>query len=139
MMIGLLPPAMVKISSLEALDYFHGDVARLLDVKPVLLGQANSPNTHGAYMLFYRDATVSVGEVKGSQGLRDRLLRKHISGDDNHAIQRAMKVTFPDRALRRQHIKEHVSVSWVEVEGSNRISALERLLIWLYDPDWNDK
>jgi hypothetical protein len=82
---------------------------------------------------------VYVGEAKGSQGLQDRLLRKHISGDDSHACQRAFKELIPDRSLRRAHIKSNVFVRWLAISGSERVSAVERLLIWLHKPAWNQK
>jgi hypothetical protein len=90
-------------------------------------------------MLLVDDAVMYVGEAKGSKGLRDRLLSKHISGDDNHAIQRAYKLDFPDRALRREHIKKTVFARWLPIADPARVSAVEQLPIWLYDPPWNMK
>ncbi len=46
-------------------------------------------------MLLLDETVVYVGEAKGSKGLRDRLLSKHLSGDESHAIQRAFADTFP--------------------------------------------
>ena len=80
-----------------------------------------------------------VGEAKGSKGLRDRLLSKHISGDDSHAIQRAFLGQFPDRTLRRDHIKRTVSARWITIDDDGRVSAVEQFLIWLHDPEWNKK
>lgn len=80
-----------------------------------------------------------VGEAKGGKGLRDRLLSKHMSGDDNHAIQRAYKLDFPDRSLRREHIKKTVFARWLPIADPARVSVVERLLIWLYNPPWNRK
>ncbi len=88
-------------------------------------------------MLLVDDVVVYIGEAKGSKGLRGRLLSKHLSGDDNHAIQRAFKEQFPDRFLRREHMKVHVCARWLVVPDPARTSALERLLIWLYKPEWN--
>jgi hypothetical protein len=90
-------------------------------------------------MLLVDNEIVYVGEAKGAKGLRDRLLSKHISGDDNHAIQRAFKPDFPDRGLRRDHIKRTVSARWLPIADPARVSTVERFLIWLYDPPWNKK
>jgi len=78
-----------------------------------------------------------VGEAKGSGGLRDRILSKHVSGDDNHAIQRAHKLRFPDRKVRREFIKRNVFVRWVETVDANTAIALEGVLIAMFTPPWN--
>ena len=65
------------------------DVRALLLAEAVPLGRASPPRTSGVYMLSVGQDVAYVGEAKGSGGLRDRLLNKHLSGDDNHAIQRA--------------------------------------------------
>jgi len=90
-------------------------------------------------MLLVDGEVMYVGEAKGREGLRDRLLSKHLSGDDGHAIQRAYKLDFPDRALRRAHIKETVFARWLPISDTARVSTVERLLIWLYSPPWNKK
>ncbi|UPK18885.1 hypothetical protein [Bradyrhizobium sp. 131] len=90
-------------------------------------------------MLLERGEVVYVGEARGAKGLRDRLLNKHISGDDGHAIQRAFLAQFPDRLQRREHIKQHVFVRWLPIDDPARVSTVERLLIWLYSPPWNRK
>ena len=130
---------MVPSSLDETFDFIRDDVSKLLTVKPELLAQARPPNVCGVYMLLVDDEIKYVGEAKGSEGLRDRILRKHISGDDNHAIQRAYKAEFPDRTLRREHIKKTVSARWLPIPDRARVSAVERLLIWLYNPPWNKK
>ena len=113
------------------------DVQAILRATNVLLGDANPPSTSGVYMLSVGDEVTYVGEAKGGKGLRDRLLSKHLSGDDNHAIQRAFLVDFPDRLLRRDHIRATVSARWVEIADRDRVSAVERTLICLYRPRWN--
>ncbi len=123
----------------EAISHLSSDVEALLKITPVPLGAANPPDTSGVYMFLVGGEVVYIGEAKGSQGLRDRLLRKHISGDDSHACQRAFKEQIPDRPLRREHIKLNVFARWLAIPGSERISAVERLLIWLYKPAWNKK
>lgn len=123
----------------EAFNLVRDDVAKLLSTAPEALGNAKPPNVHGVYMLLVGGAVMYVGEAKGSKGLRDRLLSKHISGDDDHAIQRAYKLDLPDRALRREHIKKTVFARWLPIADPARVSTVERLLIWLYNPPWNKK
>ncbi len=130
---------MPKVSVDRALELIGNDVAALVASPPVLLGVADPPNVHGVYMLSVDDEIVYVGEAKGAKGLRDRLLSKHISGDDSHSIQRAFKLEFPDRGLRRDHIKRTVSVRWLPIANTARVSTVERFLIWLYEPAWNKK
>ena len=130
---------MVPSSVDEALKLIADDAADLLAVSPVLLGRASPPNVYGVYMLLVGGQIMYVGEAKGRKGLRDRLLGKHISGDDDHAIQRAYKTEFPDRNLRRDHIKKTVFARWLPIADPLRVSAAERLLIWLHDPPWNRK
>lgn len=123
----------------EAFKSIAEDVASLLALSPVKLGLAKPPNVSGVYMLIVNNLIVYVGEAKGSKGLRDRLLSKHISGDDNHAIQRAFKDEFPDRLRRRDHIKEAVTARWLPISDLARVSVVERFLIWMYQPTWNLK
>ncbi|MFZ2109876.1 MAG: hypothetical protein WAV18_31640 [Roseiarcus sp.] len=115
------------------------DVRALLKAPAVPLGKATPPSASGVYLLSVGDDVTYVGEAKGSKGLRDRLLSKHISGDDSHAIQRAYLEDFPDRLLRRDHIWENVLVRWLEIADRERVSAVERVLICLYSPKWNKK
>lgn len=131
--------ALSKVSVDRALGFIGDDVAALLASPSVSLGMANPPNVPGVYMLLVDDEIVYVGEAKGSKGLGDRLLSKHMSGDDNHAIQRAFKPDFPDRGLRRDHIKRTVSARWLSIADTARVSTVERFLIWLYEPAWNKK
>ncbi len=121
-----------------ALQQIKRDVEALNAAKPVLLGEAALPNTHGVYMFLVGDEVKYIGEAKGSQGLRDRM-RKHLSGDEGHSIQKALKEEFPNRLLRRDHIKKTVYVRWVHIEDTTRISAVECFLIWLHQPPWNTK
>lgn len=126
-------PIDVALRSIEA------DVKALLSATPVLLGNADPPAVNGVYMLSVGDVVKYVGEAKGSGGLRDRLLSKHLSGDDSHAAQRAYKAEFPDRRLRREHIKRTVMARWTAIDDGGRVSAVEQVLIWLHDPQWNKK
>lgn len=113
------------------------DVHAVLKAPVVPLGSAMPPFTSGVYMLSVGGRVKYVGEAKGSKGLRDRLLSKHLSGDDNHAIQRAYLADFPDRLLRREHIRANVYVQWLEIDDRDRVSAVERVLICLFRPVWN--
>lgn len=115
------------------------DVSTILGQPAVPLGKANPPTSTGVYIFSVDDVITYVGEAKGSKGLRDRLLSKHVSGDDRHAVQRAFAVEFPDRLLRRAHLLEHVHVRWLELEDPWRVSAVERFLIWMLKPSWNVK
>lgn len=130
---------MSPISLKEALSRLQEDAEALLRTEAVPLGVADPPNGAGVYMFLVGGEIVYIGEAKGSQGLRDRLLRKHVSGDDNHACQREFKEQFLDRGLRREHIKANVYARWLEVFDPDHVAALERLLIWLYKPAWNRK
>ena len=85
------------------------------------------------------DKHMYVGEAKGLGGLYDRIMRKHVSGDDRHALQRYFKVDFPDRAIRRDHIMGNVQVKWVIVENILSVTVVERLAIWLLEPPLNRK
>ena len=123
----------------ETFALIRDDINKLLAVKPELLGQARPPDVFGVYMLLVGDEVMYVGEAKGRKGLRDRLLSKHISGDDSHAIQRAYEEEFPDRGLRREHIRKTVLARWLPISEPAQVSAVERVLIWLYNPPWNQK
>jgi hypothetical protein len=123
----------------EGVADFTNDLEALLAMPVIKLGDASLPDASGVYMLLVGDELMYVGEAKGSQGLRDRVLSKHISGDDNHAIQRAFRDQFPDRKERRAYIRQHVSVRWVVIHDPTRVSVVERLAIWLFCPPWNRK
>jgi hypothetical protein len=128
---------MQKMQLDNALSLILKDVEALVANNPVVIDEAQPPNDHGVYMLLVDGVVMYVGEAKGSKGLRDRILAKHVSGDDNHAIQRAFREEFPDRGLRRDHIKKTVFARWLNIAEPARISAVERVLIWLYEPVWN--
>jgi hypothetical protein len=65
------------------------------------------------------------------------LLNKHISGDDSHAIQRAYIASYPDRQTRRKFIKNHLKVQWVVTKDARTAAAVERILIIIFNPQWN--
>ena len=109
-------------------DLLHSPRLRIRD--------ANPSEQSGDYMFEIDGAIAYVGEAKGSGGLRDRILRKHVAGDEGHALQRHFRDPFPDRGLRREHIKDHVRVAWCEVEQS-LVPLVERAAIWLIDPPLN--
>jgi excinuclease UvrABC nuclease subunit len=115
-------------------DHFADDVRSLLRGDALTLGEADPPSQSGIYALL--DEYMTITYVGIAVNLCDRF-HKHISGDESHAIQRALTDRFPDRVERRQFIKENVRVKWLLVSESTRLADLERLLIWLYQPPWN--
>ena len=119
------------------LSAIAGDVQALLKAPAILLGKATPPSTTGVYMLSVGGEVTYVGEAKGGKGLRDRLLSKHVSGDDSHAAQRAYLADFPNRSLRRDHIRATVLAQWLEIADLDRVSAVERVLLCLFQPIWN--
>jgi hypothetical protein len=121
----------------DILSAIAEDVQAVLKAPAVPLGKATPPFTSGVYVLSVGNEVTYVGEAKGSKGLRDRLLSKHLYGDDNHAIQRAYLEDFPNRLLRRDHIRANVLVRWLEIADRDRVSAVERVLICLCHPAWN--
>jgi len=124
----------------KVLPELEGYISQLMDSPQVLFGEANPPRKPGAYIIYDHENNLSyIGEAKGSGGLRDRLISKHLSGDDSHAIQRAYKTSYPDRTLRREYIKGNVSVRWVATPDANTALAVERLLILMFNPAWNRK
>ena len=121
----------------DALEQIRRDVDALLVAPAVLLRDAKPPNIHGVYM-FLRDGVVLyTGEAKGSAGLYDRIIRKHLSGDEGHALQAFFAADFPDRLQRRAFLRNTIQVRWLTIEGSARIAAVERVLIWLHQPPLN--
>ena len=104
--------------------------------RDVLLGEARPPTAPGVYGFFFEGTLRYIGEAKGRGGLADRILRKHLSGDEGHALQRAFQVRFPDRLARRAFLKRAIRVKWLEVPLP-RTSEIERLLIDRYLPEWN--
>jgi excinuclease UvrABC nuclease subunit len=114
---------------------FSTEVESLLQSPSQVLGEANPPNTSGVYVLYDENMTLSYVGI--ATDLRNRLLNKHLSGDESHAIQRAYKLEYPDRAARREFIKHNVRAKWMQVDDPARAADLERLLIWLFQPPWN--
>jgi hypothetical protein len=144
--VAVLPIDMVQILNLQphtelrsAISAISEDIDNVLAQTPVPLGKANPPTATGIYIFSMNDKVMYVGEAKGRKGLKDRLLSKHISGDDSHAIQRAFKEDFPDRRVRRDQIRRSVNAQWLEISDELRVSAVERTLIWMFDPPWNVK
>lgn len=116
------------------------DMQNLLSARPCLMDEADPPSKPGVYMIHDHNQQLAyIGEAKGSGGLRDRLLSKHMSGDDSHAIQRAYKTSYPDRKERREFIRNNVSARWVETVNASSAVALERIAILIFDPPWNRK
>ena len=118
---------------------FSRSVESLVAAEAFVLGQADPPKLPGVYAFMINDKHMYVGEAKGSGGLYDRIMRKHVSGDEGHALQRYFKVDFPDRVIRRDHIMGNVQVKWVIVEDLLSVAVVERLAIWLLEPPLNRK
>lgn len=114
---------------------FSQEVDSLLERPPHTLGEANLPSSPGVYVLYDENMTLSYVGI--ATDLRDRLLSKHISGDESHAVQRAYRSKFPNREKRREFIKQQVQVKWTTIDEPARAADLERLLIWLFQPAWN--
>jgi hypothetical protein len=74
---------------------------------------------------------------KATRSLRDRIVNKHLSGDESHAIQREYQVEYPDRAERRKFIRANLRVKWRLIGDLAKLASLERLLIWLLQPRCN--
>jgi hypothetical protein len=108
----------------------------IMTAVPVPVGRAEPPLRSGVYVFSYQGRDIYVGQAKGSKGLRDRILSKHVSGDEGHALQRFFKDDFPDRDLRRAHIRKAVSVRWVEVPA-DEVGVVERALINRFAPECN--
>jgi excinuclease UvrABC nuclease subunit len=115
-------------------EQFGGDVRSLLSRPGCKLCEIDSPCEPGIYILFDEFSTLTYAGMAAN--LCDRF-HKHVSGDESHAIQRALAERFPDRAERRRFIKENVQAKWLVMHNRNRLADLERLLIWLYQPIWN--
>lgn len=118
---------------------FSRSVESLVAAEAFVLGQADPPKLPGVYAFMINDKHMYIGEAKGSGGLYDRIMRKHVSGDKGHALQRYFKVDFPDRVIRRDHIMGNVQVKWVIVENILSVAVVERLAIWLLEPPLNRK
>ena len=113
------------------------DVSNLAAAPAILLKDASPPESPGVYLFLVDSEVVYVGEAKGSGGLYDRIMRKHVSGSDSHTLQRAFKAKFPDRQERREHIRSTISVKWVVIEDPDRVASVERLVIQMLKPPWN--
>lgn len=121
----------------EGIRVFSQAVENLISAPPRCIGESDPPENSGVYVFLIGGQAMYVGEAKGSGGLRDRILRKHVTGDEGHALQRFFKNEFPDRSLRREHIKRNVHVKWVVVEDNECVSVVERMAIWLLNPPLN--
>lgn len=123
----------------EILATVERDFHALVAAPEYTWGKARPPRTSGVYAFVEDGKIIYVGEAKGSGGLWDRLMRKHMSGDDNHAMQRAFLERYPDRLERRNHMAGNLRVKWIEVSLQERVSALESLAIMVLNPVYNRK
>jgi hypothetical protein len=80
----------------------------LVNARRVLLDDTPPPRVNGVYAFSYEGAIIYVGEAAGSGGLYDRVIKKHLAGDEGHALQKELSERFPDRLLRRQWIKQNI-------------------------------
>ena len=112
-------------------------ITELLSCPAIPLGSADPPTTPGIYALVHERKIKYIGEALGSKGLRDRLLSKHLSGDESHTLQRVFATDYPDRIQRREYLKAHIQAKWCSVPDRQTASVVERLLIWSMRPEWN--
>jgi excinuclease UvrABC nuclease subunit len=111
-------------------------ITQLLAAPPVLLGEAKPPATPGVYAFVHEAQIRYIGEARN---LADRLLRKHLSGDEGHILQHVFAPAYPDRLQRREFIKGNVHAQWVCLPDAATASVVERVLIWTLRPEWNRK
>lgn len=119
--------------SLAVTAYFR----TLVSARRFLLGDAIPPRVNGVYAFSYEGHVVYVGEAAGSGGLYDRVIKKHLAGDEGHVLQKELGGRFPDRLLRRQWIKQNIWVQWVEIRDSLMATAVEKFAILIIEPSWN--
>jgi hypothetical protein len=110
---------------------------QLLRAPRVSVGAAAPPTKNGVYAFSLDDEIIYVGEAAGSGGLKDRILRKHVSGDEGHALQNELTLRFPDRIDRRNFIKNAIDVQWIEIADSLMVSLVEKLAIAVIQPRLN--
>lgn len=116
---------------------FTKEITALFSAREVLISDAIIPTDPGVYMFLMEKEVMYVGEAKGSGGLRDRIVRKHLSGDDSHVLQRAYRNEYPDRETRREFLRSNIHAKWVVIHDTSRIPIVERIAIWLLKPRWN--
>jgi len=115
---------------------FYSDVKALLESRSYRILDADLPSEPGVYIVIdeqLKDCYVG----KATRSLKDRVINKHVSGDESHALQRAYMDRYPDRLQRRNFIKENLNVKWLPISDTQRLADLERLLIWLLEPSHN--
>lgn len=103
----------------------------------MLLGEAAPPTVPGVYGFLYQGTLRYIGEAKGKRGLADRIMSKHLSGDESHALQRAFQTAYPYRLARRNFLKRSIRVKWIVVASPDWVGEIERRLIRLHRPEWN--
>ena len=117
----------------------HADTAfrDLLQMSPVLIGDAMPPTKYGVYAFSQKGEIIYVGEASGSGGLKARIVNKHVSGDEGHALQKEFQSLYPNRLERRNYIKQYIHVQWVEIPDSLLVSFVEKLAIAVIRPRLN--
>jgi hypothetical protein len=123
-------------------EFYLSEIGRLFNglvaAPCVLISNANPPEKNGVYAFSIDGEIVYIGEAAGSGGLYDRILRKHVAGDDSHALQKAFKLKFPERQERRVYIKNKISVQWIEIPDSLMVTAVEKFGVLVVEPRFND-
>lgn len=110
---------------------------KLMEAPRFNIALAKIPAKNGVYAFSFGEEIVYIGEAAGSGGLADRILRKHVAGDESHALQAEFELKFPDRMARRQHIKNNVGVQWVEIRDSLVVKSVESFAIYILKPRLN--
>jgi excinuclease UvrABC nuclease subunit len=123
----------IQLRMLRRWDQFFSDVKALLQSPSHRIIEADLPSEPGVYIIVDEQLEhCYVG--KATRSLQDRVVIKHVSGDESHALQRAYMNRYPDRLERRKYIKENLKVKWLQISDPQRLADLERLLIWLLQP-----
>jgi excinuclease UvrABC nuclease subunit len=126
----------IQSRMLRRWDQFFSDVTALLQSPSYRIVEADLPSAPGVYIIVdeqLQDCYVG----KATRSLQDRVINKHVSGDESHALQRAYMNRYPDRLERRNYIKENLKVKWLHISDTQKLADLERLLIWLLQPMHN--
>ena len=95
----------VVIKLREGVPVFEAAMKKLLGAESFLLAGATPPSDIGVYALYFENKLKYIGEAKGQKGLKDRLLNKHISGDDSHTLHKVFKSAYPNKDERKDFIK----------------------------------
>jgi hypothetical protein len=99
--------AIVWSRVLKRWDNYLRDVERLVKSPACTIADVQLPDAPGVYIFIdERGRECYVG--KATRSLRNRVLSKHLSGDESHALQLAYMERFPDRLERRKFFKSRL-------------------------------